>query len=1077
MATIAELNIRLGLLTKEFDRELRGVERKMKQAGQQLSSMGSDLTAAVSLPLVGLGFAAIKSAGDIEALRLALTTTMTDAGASTAEVTAELEALRVAALAPGLDFEQAIKASVRLQNVGFSANEAREAIIGMAKAVALSGGTADDLNEVTNQFSQMIGKGKVFQDDIKIITGRMPKLAAIMKETFGTTTAEGINALGISAKEFVSTVVGEMNKLPQVSSGIKNSLVNLFVGLQLEAARVGEEINKAFNIGGVGDGILSAVKFIVDGFAGLTDGSKKLIVGMAAVAAAAGPVVFVFGKILAFLAPIRTGFLAAAQAVTVLNTRMAATSAVQATLQSGAKAYAATVGVTTTATQGLSVAFASTAASAEKSRQAGRLMADTIKKTGDVSVGAAQSFTGMSAVLQRATVAFQALNIAQKALLFGGIIAAIAAVAIVYNELTHELNATEKAQLAVNKVAQQASDDISTERTRVVELAGVLKDQNATRDEQKRALEALQTVAPEYFSNLDTEKIKIGDVDQAVNAYIDSLLRAAKAKRAFARLEELDKLRETIVAAAEPTTWQTIVNGFKAAGNGATFAGLQASQLGDNFAKLKEEIEAEEKAMREVIKANGDFVATAAGAGAASNNIAGGAKVSTEAQKAAEKQTKLYKDALASIAAVAQKGDVLGSEVISEQAREIENQIEKLLENGFKPYSKQITHLRGMLVQLRADLGKGFDTPNLTQQEVGFNVNAPQIPGISIPDQVVRVDTTSAQDSITALNDLALAGIESGALYKNQWEQAADVMRNLGDGITGFSEGISLAMGTAIERGNVMQSVMLSVGQATANAAAEGATSFRDLAAAGVSAAAKLVRSWIQQGVAAAVAKALSGIPFPFNLAAGAVAGAAAATLFNKAISAIGVPALAAGGVIDRPTLALVGEYAGAGSNPEIVTPENKLTNVFTDVLNSFEFPFPEANPIEKQTAKQEPPVVNIKLGEVTPNDSISNTVENVFSGFKMPEINIFQDGENTPSDQPAPSIGRTIKNIAQSISMPEIPRIQAPTTEITSRDIFTSIAPTPENSSPADTLTAVVRGDDLLFLLDKAGSRRARTK
>ncbi|MCI2047468.1 MAG: hypothetical protein LKJ90_07105 [Faecalibacterium sp.] len=42
------------------------------------------------------------------------------------------------------------------------------------------------------------------------------------------------------------------------------------------------------------------------------------------------------------------------------------------------------------------------------------------------------------------------------------------------------------------------------------------------------------------------------------------------------------------------------------------------------------------------------------------------------------------------------------------------------------------------------------------------------------------------------------------------------------------------------------------------------------------------------------------------------------------------IPYLANGGVIQQPTLAMVGEYSGARSNPEIVTPESKMSDVFS---------------------------------------------------------------------------------------------------------------------------------------------------
>ena len=45
------------------------------------------------------------------------------------------------------------------------------------------------------------------------------------------------------------------------------------------------------------------------------------------------------------------------------------------------------------------------------------------------------------------------------------------------------------------------------------------------------------------------------------------------------------------------------------------------------------------------------------------------------------------------------------------------------------------------------------------------------------------------------------------------------------------------------------------------------------------------------------------------------------------------IPYLAKGGVIDKPTMAMVGEYAGAKSNPEIVTPESLMRKVFAESM------------------------------------------------------------------------------------------------------------------------------------------------
>lgn len=45
------------------------------------------------------------------------------------------------------------------------------------------------------------------------------------------------------------------------------------------------------------------------------------------------------------------------------------------------------------------------------------------------------------------------------------------------------------------------------------------------------------------------------------------------------------------------------------------------------------------------------------------------------------------------------------------------------------------------------------------------------------------------------------------------------------------------------------------------------------------------------------------------------------------------IPMLANGGIIKQPTVAMMGEYAGANSNPEIVTPENLMRQVFVESM------------------------------------------------------------------------------------------------------------------------------------------------
>ena len=113
----------------------------------------------------------------------------------------------------------------------------------------------------------------------------------------------------------------------------------------------------------------------------------------------------------------------------------------------------------------------------------------------------------------------------------------------------------------------------------------------------------------------------------------------------------------------------------------------------------------------------------------------------------------------------------------------------------------------------------------------------------------------------------------------------------------------------------------------TATATAQGVeTAAQTTAAAAmipVIAANKLATASYMELAAAMFFAAHASIPFVgFGIASGFVSAATAM------VEAIGVMPFAKGGVVSGPTLALVGEYAGASNNPEVIAPLDKLRSM-----------------------------------------------------------------------------------------------------------------------------------------------------
>ena len=85
----------------------------------------------------------------------------------------------------------------------------------------------------------------------------------------------------------------------------------------------------------------------------------------------------------------------------------------------------------------------------------------------------------------------------------------------------------------------------------------------------------------------------------------------------------------------------------------------------------------------------------------------------------------------------------------------------------------------------------------------------------------------------------------------------------------------------------------------------------------------KLVAASFKELAASEYMAAHAAIPF-----AGFAIGAGFTSAMLAMTTAAGIPALADGGIASGPTLALVGEYAGASGNPEVIAPLDKLRSI-----------------------------------------------------------------------------------------------------------------------------------------------------
>lgn len=136
-----------------------------------------------------------------------------------------LNELREIAEKPGLDFKGAVGTDLRLQSAGLGKDLSADAITEFGNALALVGGSSDDLKGVGLALGQIASKGKVSAEEINQIAERLPQIRVAMQKAFGTANTEVLQKMGIDSKTFIAGIVGAMKELPRATGGAADSML------------------------------------------------------------------------------------------------------------------------------------------------------------------------------------------------------------------------------------------------------------------------------------------------------------------------------------------------------------------------------------------------------------------------------------------------------------------------------------------------------------------------------------------------------------------------------------------------------------------------------------------------------------------------------------------------------------------------------------------------------------------------------------------------------------------------------------------------------------------------------------
>lgn len=183
--SLASLIVRIGADLGDYDRKLAQAERRIQAFASNLQSAGTALSASITLPLVGLGAAALKVSGELEQNAIAFETML----GSATKAQEHLQKLKDFAAKTPFEFNDVVMASKRLQALGFSAQSVIPTLRSVGNAASALGMGAEGIQRITTALGQMQAKGKVQAEEMRQLAEAGIPAWQILAKTLNTDVA------------------------------------------------------------------------------------------------------------------------------------------------------------------------------------------------------------------------------------------------------------------------------------------------------------------------------------------------------------------------------------------------------------------------------------------------------------------------------------------------------------------------------------------------------------------------------------------------------------------------------------------------------------------------------------------------------------------------------------------------------------------------------------------------------------------------------------------------------------------------------------------------------------------------
>ena len=302
MAKLGDLIVRIGADTRDLNKSLGRVQRNMRSMTSNFTRLGENMTRSVTLPLVGLGAAAVKSAADLETLETSFVS-LTGGARQAAMMVAQLN--EFTAQTP-FQLEQVGNAARQLIASGTAISEVNAQLQFLGDIAATSGSSIEEIAAI---FAKVNAKGKVELENLNQLAERGIPIFTALSDATGLLPSE-LGAGAVSVQQFNETLRsfaqeggfanGAMERLSQTAAGKFSTALD---NLKLAGAELGQTLLPAVTK------LLDGVTDLAKRFAATTGATKQMTMEIGLLVAGIGPLIIFLPQIIAQITALRAVFL------------------------------------------------------------------------------------------------------------------------------------------------------------------------------------------------------------------------------------------------------------------------------------------------------------------------------------------------------------------------------------------------------------------------------------------------------------------------------------------------------------------------------------------------------------------------------------------------------------------------------------------------------------------------------------------------------------------------------------------------------------------------------------------------